>query len=380
MKLFKFILIYFLFVFFSFSVFAHQAWFGAEWTFTNDNIINDARSIGGSDDRDFLREKWLEKIKEKCAKCMVDQYTVTLPNGHWFRIHRDPWVLEVNASPMTLADIRENKAIFQALVWDTAEEVGLKPHYRVGGGHIHLDLEGHFQQNHNLFRNFIVDLANHPELFMGLFSLDYLNAPPLALLGRESIDQFSETLNQFDNDRMSLTEFTVAISKAYQLSRNFGTSGVRDSKYQAVNFNHSQTLELRGFRPQVSMEHFELIAEILTQRLEVLKKIDGLIFYNPKDYFDRVSTTIKDYMEHYETNLAPDEILDVLIKYLSSTGIDPLRYAPYVTEELQNKLEGSVVDYIANKKSEAEAEISRMMSDENSLQCFSFLNSAKLAF
>ena len=102
--------------------------------------------------------------------------------------------------PHSIKEFEKNKKLFQKLVFDTAKKIDLKPHYRIGGGHIHLDKETHFKGNDLLLRNFIVDTMNHPELFMGALSHDYLNASPLAILHRTSRERFIKILEEYDKE------------------------------------------------------------------------------------------------------------------------------------------------------------------------------------
>ena len=349
MRVLKIISIQTCFLALSLSVLANEAWFGAEWTFTNQSTIDSFAKGDKFDDRLELRDKWIDKIMQKCPNCQTNGSKVILPDGLWFEITKDLWVLEVNAKPMTLAEIRKYKDILQALVWDCASEVGLTPHYRVGGGHIHLDIKGHFKNNHTLFRNFIVDIFNHPELFMGAFSLDYLNAPPFALLGENAIQSFARALDRYDRGEMSFNLWLSAILKSYRLSEDFGTTRIGDIKFHVLNFDHSETLEIRGFRPQVSAEHFLLLAEILSSRIKILESHDGYVPFNPKNYFEKVATVSFGGMELYRTQVDPQLVVKTLTSYLHSAGVDPLSYATYVTEELKNKIDVSTEELMAEE-------------------------------
>ncbi|CAF1366082.1 unnamed protein product [Didymodactylos carnosus] len=179
--------------------------FGLELTFTNDKLIELARNEREMDYKLYstdLLEKWIEQIRHQWPCVQIGQLDkdsygyskVTLAYlscNIEFYLHSDDWVFEIGATPMTSAIVEKNLLLIQQTIFDTASAIGLKPHRRIGGGHFHLDKETHFgKDNSVLFRNFLVDLMNRPELFLGGLSLDLLNAPPLAILSKEQQEAF----------------------------------------------------------------------------------------------------------------------------------------------------------------------------------------------
>jgi hypothetical protein len=204
---------------------------GPEWTFTNDELIElgrirDTMSLpNASEGHDQYQRKmlslWAREIKLACPKCTIrktggflitDQLHVQVSEKVWFEIKRDPWVLEVTASAMDKETFSQHSDLFQKLIWDSAKKIGIRPHTRVGGGHIHLEIKSFFGNDRVLFRNFLADLANHPELFLGALGFDLLNAPPLAILFGKQKQNFEKILADFEKGSMSINELMARIN------------------------------------------------------------------------------------------------------------------------------------------------------------------------
>jgi hypothetical protein len=72
---------------------------------------------------------------------------------------------------------------------------------------LHLEFESHFKDfagagsGARLLRDLIVDLCNRPLLFMGALVLDFLNAPPLAIL--------SESQQQVNTLQISMIKWMI---------------------------------------------------------------------------------------------------------------------------------------------------------------------------
>ncbi len=310
-----------------------QGLFGPEWTFTNEEIV--AAFSAGSENRDeFYIEKWIEKIREKCPSCEISEISmsrsrISFGETFWFEIGVDPAVLEVTAKPMTLEEVKANESLIQSLVFDSAFEVGLTPHRRLGGGHIHLDIETHFNHNELVFRNFVVDLFNSPELFMGALSHDYLNAPPTEVLERVVSDAIAAALFELDLGVINLEELTDRILDAYKKGNRMSDF----AKYHAVNLSHTRTLEIRGFRPQTSARHYIADLEILDRRIRLLENLTYPLKYTPKDYSNSFSYEVSANLHTYTTHLEPEVILKSFAEYLAEIGLKLSDYAEWLADE-----------------------------------------------
>ena len=315
--------------------------FGPEWTFTNRGLIEEVTN------EETIIEEWINHIKKICPECRIKgsrvYFTTDKHTDKWFEINSDPLVLEIQASPLTEKQFKKHKKKLQKLVWDAGELAGVKPHNRLVGGHIHLDIKTHFSGNDLLQRNFIVDLFNHPELFMGAFSLDYLNAPPLATLGRKAIEKVRKALEEFDQRKINMKRLKGRISGVYDGSTHSIRNG---SKYQAVNIDHSDTIEIRGFRPQESAQHYLDMITLLEKRIQFLKNIKRPITLNVPNYVNQYTfkTTDTNELHRYRTYVPTQKITRVYKEFIKKTGLNWEKYIPYIANtKLRNSLMNKIV-------------------------------------
>lgn len=329
---------------------------GPEWTFTNDELIElgrirDTISLpNASEGHDQYQRKmlslWAREIKLACPKCTIkksgslfstDQVDVQVSEKVWFKISRDPWVLEVTASAMDKETFSEHSELFQKLIWDAAKRIGIKPHTRVGGGHIHLEIKSFFGNDRNLLRNFLVDLANHPELFLGALGFDLLNAPPIAILFGKQKQSFEKVLAEFDKGAMSINELMARInSEVYSETfyDPYPHQQHNPEKYQAVNLLHIETLELRGLNPQESAHVHNLLLQLFESRIEFLKKQKGPIAYNKKDYSSLVHSFSVRKMEFHTSNIDPSIIEQKARTYIQESGLKWSDYSDLILKNL----------------------------------------------
>ena len=317
---------------------------GPEWTFSNPQIINADRagvyeSQASEDLTDHTIARWLALIQQQCPKCVIHDRQVHL-GGYWFQFDVDPMVIEITAMPTTTSDLREPRrhAQLQQLIWNTGHQIGLAPQERIGGGHLHLDIDTHFHGDAFLFRNFIVDLANRPELFLGGLGLDLLNAPPLAALGPESIDAFEKVISDFDQHPTDIATLRRRIrTEVYRHTPVMGR-GAKTEKFQAVNLSHGETIEIRGLRPQTSLAHFIRIAELFEARIEKLEKLTHPIRFEKRD-LSRSFIVREDRDIHtYEVLLDPEHVHKSTIEFILASGLNPQDYAHDITPELKTDI------------------------------------------
>ncbi len=287
-------------------------------------------------------ESWKAAIRKRCPECRIDSNgKVEVNDAFWFKIGSDPWVLEATAQPMTLEGLERNRAPIQNAVWDAASDAGLMPHWRIGNGHLHLDIASHFGEDAVLFRNFVADLANRPELFMGALSMDFLNAPPLAVLMSEQRRAFARLLERFDRGGMSIQQFKTAMNELVYdgtFNKRYLHPKSYPAKYQALNLRHDHTVEVRGLKPQASMDEHLKIVRLFESRIESLKKEKGPIPYVPKDYSQAVQERSVRAMEFYSTSLDPQKVRDEFRRFVEAAGLNWSDYEPLMTEELKLQL------------------------------------------
>lgn len=251
--------------------------FGAEWTFTNKSLIIAGKQGGNysvvTSENANARDKLAKEILKKCKDCELIAlknkyfsnepiYRIVFKKSVWIDIDIDPWVIEINTNAIA-ADFMQYKDIYQS-IFDAAKRIGLEPHQRIGGGHIHIDFKTAFGENELLARNFIVDTINNPEMAMGILGKDYLNAAPLALLSKDQQDMFNEKLTLYDGKVINFDQFIDFINKEVYHTSFDKFNPQPSSKYQAINLSRSysssnpRTIELRFFRPPKSFNDFLL--------------------------------------------------------------------------------------------------------------------------
>lgn len=278
--------------------------YGPEFSFSNPQIIaqmNSAEDLDNPTTKEYL-EKWKVVFDKLCApdKCIVTltndkhgkAYRVTFPDGWWYQAGLDVGCLEVQTKPLTLEDFLKRKYILDEFIFDSAKELNLIPHERIGGGHLNIDLATAFPDNNaKLFRNFIVDQANHPELVWGMFGNHLGNSPPISALEPHLHDVFKSVIEEFDSlddtvkGEKAIRELGREVQRRVYVSNPFWLAN--DKKvwypdyYQHLSFRsiglgtpvEQRRLELRGFRPQQSVKEFLLELEFFDARLNYLNKL-----------------------------------------------------------------------------------------------------------
>jgi hypothetical protein len=270
--------------------------YGAEFTFTKPALIGAANAMGpGVVDNPLsepLRLAMVREVIERCPECGIKVFRdpkglpvtrFTYPDGWWFQVALDPGVIEIQTRPSSYERFHEmiprmQKDIFGAAA---AEGVNMFPHQNTGDGHFHIDIEEAFEGNRLWFRNYLVDKMNHPELAKGVMQsgtyFHTLNAPPLAEVGEEAQGRFAQVIADFDADpSMTIKDLIKNVNEKVYTETHPGATSVRSDfprKYQAVNLQHEETVELRYPRPQKSAEDFVRMIGYEEARIKYIRKI-----------------------------------------------------------------------------------------------------------
>lgn len=340
----KFLRVFFLFLVFpSSAVWAQNVRFGAEWTFTNDQLIKEAK-LGGNysvstQANTQARDKLIKKLLKKCDGCWImaspnkyfsdePKYRLNFNSEVWVEIDIDPWVIEINTHAR-LDEYLKNEDYYKR-VFEMAKAIGLSPHKRIGGGHIHVDFASAFQNSELKARNFIVDMFNNPELALGLTGKDFLNAAPLAMLSQSQNELFAEELNAYDSGKTTFDQFINAINeKVYQSSYD-SFDPEPSNKYQAVNLlrasskSSPRTIELRFFRPPKDFSQYIMQLQLISSRIRYLASFDRRIEFVAKNYRDKrpdKKALVKFYEDFLqETELSFSKFSSLLPKGLMATA------------------------------------------------------------
>ncbi|MGE3263288.1 MAG: hypothetical protein AB7K68_16020 [Bacteriovoracia bacterium] len=314
--------------------------YGLEFTFTNPGIIRGSRGQSTTTytpENEAGREALAEAMKKKCllkGDCTVDWvveksgagYRVNYSDGYWLQLSVDPAVVEVQGKPATKEEYKAMRSRLQDL-FDAAADAGLKPHSREGGGHIHIGLETAFGKDAKFFRNFMVDMANHPELAMEILSDPNPNSPSLASHGKNSRERFAKIVKDFDEGKISdLRTFSERVRDDVYLRAPCQWSA--KAKYQAVCLTRVtepmneayRTVEIRAIRPQKDAAEFILELELIEGRLDFIRNAKTLIPYRLNRPIPKNRAEIVAAFRNYVTEMGMDwgEMRKLLPEHLQS--------------------------------------------------------------
>jgi hypothetical protein len=288
-----------------------QSTFGAEWTFAiTDQFRNsDSLTVENVQQASDAHERAARALATLChqtagCRSRPDAKRFEFNDGLWFELTTDPGVLEVRATPMTLEQAHSWGPRIQSFLFDTMDQLGYRPHDRLGGGHIHLGMESAFGRDVRLFRNFLVDWSNHPDVQLRIFRTDTLNAPPIQLTPRMR-EKFASVITDFDASYAQgapwdITHLSREIIRRVYLVES-PTLHHREQpqirgRYQSANLQRiiqddpdtdprtwpsDATLELRAFNPVPNFQQWIERCEILQSRLRFLSRAQGLVDFVP---------------------------------------------------------------------------------------------------
>jgi hypothetical protein len=280
---------------------------GPEWEVTNGNVHRGDQDMAPGESLVAVASNLNIKaqarmgriLKNRCRTCIFEAVPsklgltalkVTFPelNNYWVVLNVDPGTVEIQGKPLTIDEYKSFKDSIQYYVFDTAKSAKLTPRWDLASaGHIHLDIASTFNKDRILFRNFIVDYFNNPQLASGILENDHGNAPPLRALTGKQIEAMQRILADFDNSQMTIQEFAQRIINEVQDYNPRGWTPT--AKFQALNLlrivdpnlpEHERTLEIRALRAQRNMEEYILTLELFQTRLDFLEKQKGPIPFN----------------------------------------------------------------------------------------------------
>jgi hypothetical protein len=314
-------------------VFAKDLTFGAEFTFTNQNILKaskNAGSIVNIPEAVEAAKAFRNEVVRRCNGCSVatetngygvEVYKIIYPDGWYFVIATDPAVVEVQTKPSTIQTVRSLQARMQTDIFDAAKAVGIVPDTSTGGGHIHFDYKASTDGNLLRLRNFVVDFANHPELAQGLWAFDFHNSGPIAALPLTQRNAFEQLIADVDSGVVKTAfQFVTRLRKEVYNYHRHGWAPA--DKYHALNVNRindrnfpeeAKTLEVRSIRPQKSAAEFLALIEVIDGRLELNKtrKTSLELKLSQVDYYQGFDS--KAFQKH--------------LKYIGEAGVEPRDYA-----------------------------------------------------
>ncbi len=361
----------------------NELMFGPELTFTNSEILDafkkEQEKINSSLDSQpgYQIKHTIEgvkkakdlaaEIKKICEDCTVEtkdyipsvqalNITVKYPDNFKIFITLDPAVIEVKATPIAFKDLSRVTTKLENTLFQAAKNVGIGPSFGLGGGHIHLDASL-FLKNTDLFRDFIVDIYNHPELIIEILGDFSRDDPIIQALSATRNKKFFELIERYDSSKMTTFQFVYELMKdVYSEPLNevfeFENSTTK-FKHHAINVlrmyerikgitENQRTMELRFLRPQKNAKQFELICRLFKFRLEFLRKrrLAGRIEVPSKERYESIINRSKDNnLNRYitfltESELAPRDYLRLL----------PYKYFDQVWSYIENNFEDSLLE------------------------------------
>lgn len=291
-KIYKLLLLALLLASNSTTCWAWPPTYGPEFTFSSQEIYKDFMKNPKKPDTDEnlkALERWKKGIEDSCSYCVITSFrdkhglAYRIQKGELeFNISLDNGVIEVQMPPATREQARANKDFIQKEIFDSAAKIGLKPEKKLGGGHIHIGYAEAFGNDPLLFRDFLVDFANNPDMANGIFSDSIENAPPIISLGEKNRQAFIETIEDFDRKPRSGEALARTIAaKVYTNTTKFTSpkhyQALKLERIHNAKFKNQKTLEIRSFRPQQSAEQYLVEIELLEERLKYLKRWGGKI-------------------------------------------------------------------------------------------------------
>lgn len=239
--------------------------------------------------------------------------TLISPNGWWFSYYQDGGI-EFNVKPMTVAEYKMFKDDMQDAIFVSAANQGYFPQLWRGGGHINIDM-ANFKTNPIYMRNFIVDLWNHNELYMGIFNYDTHNATPHHLSTASNIEKTVATVDEFIRSGHGF-DFDVILRAL--------NSHVYGNAFN-LNRDGENRLEIRAVRPQASMDVWIRQISLLEARLKYLATFDELIPYHP-----RVPWNYDGNVNRYDPPVDPQAALRSFYIYVDESRQDWTDHRDYI--------------------------------------------------
>lgn len=269
--------------------------FGPEFTFATEEN-------GGFADTGRVRNRMHHHlITGQRRGCKFETYyeggnVFVSPNRWSFTLTIDQGVIEVGMKPMTVEQYEKYEADIQDAIFASCANEAHFPYLFKGGGHINVDMH-YFDDKPLLFRNFIVDLLNHNELFLGIWGYDTHNALPFDLIDPDDYQGIHEILKKFEGRlRNPNNQMPAAASLAsdmymlgvkskdpyFRLWHKMGrTRQFALSFMTAMDHNREARLEIRSVRPQDSMQTFIGQIRLIRNRLRYLQKFNEPIALKP---------------------------------------------------------------------------------------------------
>jgi len=314
--------------------------FGPEFTFTNQTLIRNGdpktrKCPECANARDRMA-RIMSQICKTRGDCVVipsrddipslRRYRVQYKDGWYFDISVDPLVVEIQAKPNTRLELEFLQPRIEEDIFRVAELAGLYPHKDYGGGHIHIGSTSGFGDDALLFRNFLVDFTNHPDLALDILDKNIANAPPISSLSTKQKAAFKGVIAAFDRGEIKTIQ-QLARAIFYTVYIDSPILKEAPYKYQALNVTRiatndflpeMRTLEIRPIRAQRSAKEYLDLVRLFEARLVYLKRLG-----KPVPYLEK------------EPSRSLEEQVRTFYRYVTESGLSWDEYRKLLPSELQ---------------------------------------------
>lgn len=295
---------------------------------------------------DRKQETFITNILKECEKngkfrCQRDKIKIhfydpkTNTEIGYLRIGRDPMVIEATANPFKLKDLDGDMGeILEKSLYQTSKKTKLHPAQLGGQSHIHVDFASLFGGkdgkpiDYQFFRNYIVDWANHNELYYGALHYDpkAMGASPLldteekrkkfvrwlakydSLLAKGQMDS-----NTFNNMRAELAHCGFRKGDAINVIPRTVDFGTLEKNFVDAKLG---TIEIRCSRPSKNISELTRKLTIFEERARFIHNTKGLLpYYNPAAIQNAQEGVNRFALYLSESGLEWDEYKQVLPKH-----------------------------------------------------------------
>lgn len=312
----------------------------------------------------------------------IEMYTFTSPNGWWFNWVREGTddgngcSMEFRMIPESVEFYRHYQADIQDAIFTSAALEGIYPALWRGGGHINISRSAF--DSRLLLRNFVVDMINHNELFLGIFGYDTFNALSFSLIPARARIAALQVIKQFDRGEILDTEkFLWDLQKAMQIELDpffprWGSHLDERGKYFALNLlRHSHEkarIEIRAVRPQASVDVWVRQIDLIAHRLAYLDKIKRPIPIREIVPVKPISFSVAEENHMLNPPVDPQLALRAFYRYVSEAGMKWQDHRDYLWPQWTWTIEGQPSELQKFETSQWFLEREKLKSCEKNLE------------